>query len=132
MYANPWLAIREDTVRRSDGSTGTYTVVDSADIVLIVPVDGDRLHLVEQYRHPVGGRRCEFPSGRVDERGCGRSRGSDAKLREETGILAGGLVPLGTLDVTPSTMSQAALVSSWASGLTAGTWTRADWRERRR
>ena len=54
------------------------------------------------------------------------------ELREETGILAGGLVPLGTLDVTPSTMSQAALVSSWASGLTAGTWARADWRERRR
>jgi hypothetical protein len=46
---------------RSNGSTGTYTVVDSADIALIVPVGGDRLHLVEQYRHPVGGRRWEFP-----------------------------------------------------------------------
>jgi 8-oxo-dGDP phosphatase len=107
VYTNPGLAIREDTVRRSDGSTGTYTVVDSADIVLIVPVDGDRLHLVEQYRHPVGGRRWEFPSGSVDERVDADAQAVAAReLREETGLLAGGFTSLGTLDVTPSTMSQ--------------------------
>jgi hypothetical protein len=66
VYANSWLAVREGTVRRSDGSTGTYTVVDSADIALIIPVDGDRLRLVEQYRYPVGGRRWEFPSGTAE------------------------------------------------------------------
>jgi hypothetical protein len=44
-------------LRRSDGSTGSYGVVDSPDIALIIPADGDRLHLVEQYRYPVAGRR---------------------------------------------------------------------------
>lgn len=107
VYANPWLVVREDTLRRSDGSTGTYAVVDSSDIVVILPLDGDRLHLVEQYRHPVGGRRWEFPSGSVEE-------GLDAdpqavaarELREETGLLAGRLIELGAFDVTPSTMTQ--------------------------
>ena len=63
VYANPWMAVREDTVRRADGSTGIYGVVDSPDIALVIAVDGDRLHLVEQYRYPVAGRRWEFPSG---------------------------------------------------------------------
>ncbi|MGH3330123.1 MAG: hypothetical protein ACRDPJ_02350 [Nocardioidaceae bacterium] len=57
VYANPWMTVREDTVRRTDGSTGIYGVVDPPDIALIIPADGDRLHLVEQYRYPVAGRR---------------------------------------------------------------------------
>ncbi len=120
VYANSWLAVREDTVRRSDGSTGTYTVVDSTDISLIIPVDGDRLHLVEQYRYPVGGRRWEFPSGSVDERFDEDAAAVAVReLREETGLLAAGLAPLGTLDVTPSTMSQRCSVFL-ATGLTHG------------
>ena len=46
VYANPWIAVREDAVRRSDGSTGIYWVVDTSDIALVIPTDGDRLHLV--------------------------------------------------------------------------------------
>lgn len=107
VYAGPWVTVREDTVRRPDGSTGTYPVVESADIVLVVPVEGERLHLVEQYRHPVGGRRWEFPSGSQEER---RDRDAAAtaarELREETGLVAGRLRPLGSLEITPSTFSQ--------------------------
>ncbi|WP_344155470.1 NUDIX hydrolase [Nocardioides koreensis] len=107
VYANPWIAVREDAVRRSDGSTGTYWVVDTSDIALVIPGDGDRLHLVEQYRHPVGGRRWEFPSGSADERlDLDATEVAARELREETGLVAGSLVPLGTLDVTPSTLNQ--------------------------
>ena len=107
VYANSWLTVREDKVRRSDGSTGTYTVVDSADISLVIPVDGNRLHLVQQYRYAVGGRRWEFPSGSVDERS-DKDLAAVAirELREETGLLASGLTPLGTLEITPSTLNQ--------------------------
>jgi 8-oxo-dGTP pyrophosphatase MutT (NUDIX family) len=107
VYANPWLAVREDAVRRHDGSTGTYTVVESGDIVLVIPVDEDRLHLVEQYRHPVAARRWEFPSGNVEA-----TVDSDVvdaarrELREETGLLSARLRVLGTIDITPSTMTQ--------------------------
>lgn len=107
VYANPWMAVREDAIRRSDGSTGIYGVVDSPDIALIIPADGDRLHLVEQYRYPVAGRRWEFPSGGADQRLDAAATALAAReLREETGLLASTLIPLGTLDVAPGMFSQ--------------------------
>ena len=107
VYANPWMAVREDAIRRSDGSTGIYGVVDTPDIALIIPSDGDRLHLVEQYRYPVGGRRWEFPSGSDDQpRDVDTTALAARELREETGLQAGSLTPLGTLDVAPSMFSQ--------------------------
>ena len=107
VYVNPWMVVREDTIRRSDGSSGSYGVVDSPDIALVVPVDGDRLHLVEQYRYPVAARRWEFPSGTADPRIDDDAVALAAReLREETGIRAGSLTQLGTLDVAPGMLSQ--------------------------
>jgi len=103
VYANPWMSVREDTVRRGDGSTGIHGVLDTPDIALVIPVDGDRLHLVEQYRHPVTGRRWEFPSGSKDPRLDADAAAVAAReLREETGLVAGALTHLGTLEVLPS------------------------------
>ena len=107
VYANPWMALREDAVRRPNGSTGIYAVLESPDIALVIPADGDRLHLVEQYRHPVAGRCWEFPSGSADkELDVDAAALAARELREETGLAAGRLHPLGTLDVSPSTFSQ--------------------------
>ena len=64
VYENRWLRVREDTIRRRDGSTGIYGVVEKPDFVVIVPVEDDgRVHLVEQYRYPVKGRYWELPQG---------------------------------------------------------------------
>lgn len=91
VYANPWMAVREDAIRRSDGSTGIYGVVDSPDIALIIPADGDRLHLVEQYRHPVGGRRWELPSESADQRlDVTRRRWLHASCAKNQGLLPAG------------------------------------------
>src|SRR5262249_4385171 len=107
VYVNDWLTIREDTLRDSDGTTSTYAFVEGGDIVLAVPFDGDGFHLVEQYRHPVGGRRWEFPSGNLDvETDSDSQAAARRELREEAGLLAGQLIKLGTLEITPSTMSQ--------------------------
>jgi len=107
VYANAWTTVREDQVRRPDGYTGTYCVVERPDIALIIPSDGDRLHLVEQYRHPIADRCWEFPSGSADTSLDSDAAGLAAReLREETGLVAGRLIPLGTLDVIPSTLSQ--------------------------
>lgn len=120
VYANAWLAVREDAIRRPDGSTGIHTVVDSPDIALVIPVDGDRLHLVEQYRYPVGARRWEFPCGTADAELDGDPVATAAReLREETGLVAGRLTALGTLDVAPGTLSQRCQVFL-ATELTAG------------
>src|SRR5690606_40202583 len=62
VYANSWMTVREDAIRRPDGSRGIYGVVDKPDFALIIPLDErGRLHLVEQYRYPLGLRRWEFP-----------------------------------------------------------------------
>ena len=121
VYANPWMTVREDAIRRPDGSTGIYGVVDSPDIALVIPLEGDRLHLVEQYRYPVAGRRWEFPSGTDDQRlDVDAAALAARELREETGLVAGTLTPLGTLDVSPSMFDQRCRVFL-ATDLTPGT-----------
>lgn len=96
VYENPWMRLREDVVMRRDGSIGQYAVVESPDYVVVIPFDGERFHLVEQYRYPVGARLWEFPQGVA--RGAGTTEQMAAiELSEETGITAGSLEPLGFL-----------------------------------
>lgn len=120
VFTHPFLTVREDTVRRPDGSVGSYAVVDAAAIALVIPVDGDLLRLVEQYRHPVAGRRWEFPSGTTDLHVDVDAASTAAReLEEETGLVADEVMPLGTLDSTPSTLTQTCTVFV-ATGLTEG------------
>ncbi|ASO19016.1 ADP-ribose pyrophosphatase [Actinoalloteichus hoggarensis] len=107
MYANPWLTVREDEIRRQDGSAGIYGVVDKPDYALIIPMDGDRLHLVEQFRYPLGLRRWEFPQGTAPDRvAVEQAALAERELREETGLRAGSMVEIGLLDVAPGCCSQ--------------------------
>jgi 8-oxo-dGTP pyrophosphatase MutT (NUDIX family) len=107
VYANPWMVVREDQIRRDDGSDGIYGVVDKPDFALIVPLDGTRLHLVEQFRYPLGLRRWEFPQGTApDRQDCDPIELARRELREETGLRAGSLVQIGLIDVAPGMSSQ--------------------------
>jgi len=107
VYANTWMAVREDVVRRADGSTGVYAVIETPDNAVVIPADGDRLHLVEQHRHPVAGRRWEFPSGNLEEdRDDDLVAAAARELREETGLRAGRLTLLGSIEMAPSMVSQ--------------------------
>ena len=64
VYDNPWMTFREDVIRRPDGSEGIYSYVEKPDFALIIPVDRDGFHLVEQYRYPVGHRPGSSPRAR--------------------------------------------------------------------
>ncbi|MGW1677770.1 NUDIX domain-containing protein [Saccharopolyspora sp. NPDC002376] len=120
VYANPWMSVREDGVRRGDGSEGIYGVVDKPDYALVIPLDGDRLHLVEQYRYPLGLRRWEFPQGTAPDRlDVDTAELAARELREETGLRAANMVDLGTLDVAPGMSSQRGRVYL-ATDLTTG------------
>ena len=98
VYENPWMRLSEDEVERRDGSTGLYGVVHAPDFVLVIPFDGERYHLVEQFRYPVGARLWEFPQGAVpgghDLPPADQAR---IELAEETGLRAGSLRLLGYL-----------------------------------
>jgi 8-oxo-dGDP phosphatase len=120
VYANPWMTVREDAVRRPDGSDGIYGVVDKPTAAVVVPRDGGRLHLVEQFRYPVGHRRWEFPMGTAPDREeLDPAELAARELEEETGLRATRMDLLGRLDIAPGMSSQREHVFL-ATELTAG------------
>ncbi|SNR77562.1 NUDIX domain-containing protein [Haloechinothrix alba] len=120
VYSNNWMSVREDVIRRQDGSDGIYGVVDKPDYALVIPLDGDHVRLVEQYRYPIGLRRWEFPQGTAPGRDEDSPRELAAQeLREETGLTASTLNELGVLDLAPGVSSQRGRVFL-ATGLCAG------------
>jgi 8-oxo-dGTP pyrophosphatase MutT (NUDIX family) len=121
VYANAWMTVREDAVRRADGSDGVYGVIDKPDYALVMPWDGARFMLVEQFRYPLRLRRWEFPQGTAPQRADADPAELAAReLREETGLRAGRLELLGLLDVAPGMSSQRGRVFL-ATALTQGT-----------
>lgn len=98
VYTNPWMTVREDRVRRSDGSGGIYGIVEKPDFALVLPRWDDGFWMVEQYRYPVRRRAWEFPQGSWS-RGAGGTplELARAELEEETGLRAGELRHLGHL-----------------------------------
>ncbi|AXB48714.1 NUDIX domain-containing protein [Amycolatopsis albispora] len=107
VYRNNWLTVREDGIRRPDGSTGIYGVVDKPEFALVIPLDGDRLHLVEQFRYPLGERSWEFVQGTAPDRAeLDPAELAVRELREETGLEAGSMTELGRLSLAPGLTSQ--------------------------
>ena len=124
VYENPWMTVREDTFRRPGGGEGIYGVVDKPHYALVIALEGTgpgaRMMMVEQFRYPLGLRRWEFPQGTAPD----RAESDPAELaarepREETGLRAGRLEPLGLLDVAPGLSSQRGR-AFLATDLTAG------------
>ncbi|MEU8331776.1 NUDIX hydrolase [Micromonospora sp. NPDC048839] len=98
VYTNAWMTVREDRIRRPDGSTGIYGVVEKPDSALVLPRWAEGFWLVEQFRYPVGRRAWEFPQGswghgiRGDAAALARQ-----ELAEETGLRAETVTHLGHL-----------------------------------
>jgi 8-oxo-dGDP phosphatase len=121
VYRNNWMTVREDTVRRPDGSEGIYGVIDKPTYALVIAVEGDRIRLVEQFRYPLGLRRWEFPQGTAPDRAdMDPAELAARELREETGLRAATMTPLGNLDVAAGLTSQRGQIFL-ATGLTEGT-----------
>ena len=107
VYVNAWMSVREDAIRLLDGTESIYGVIDKPTYALVIPRDGDRLHLVEQFRYPVGGRRWEFPQGTAPDRAdVDPTELAASELAEETGLRAGRMEDIGTIDVAPGMSSQ--------------------------
>jgi len=88
VYRNRWMTLREDTIERPDGSRGIYSVVEKPDFAVVAALQDGQVHLVEQYRYPVGARFWELPQGTSDQAADALDL-ARTELREETGIVAG-------------------------------------------
>lgn len=96
VYRNRWLRVREDRIERSDGSEGTYGVVEKDPCAIIIPVDGDFVYLVEQFRYTVQQRLMEFPQGGWETSEIDPEELARGELKEETGLVAEQMRLLGT------------------------------------
>lgn len=120
VYENRWMKVREDRIRRRDGSESVYGVVDKPDFVIVAPIDAGMVHLVQQFRYPIGARQWEFPQGSWEG-----APDADPKavalgeLEEETGLRAGRIVEAGRLYPLYGTVSQGYRIFL-ASDLTLG------------
>lgn len=101
------MTVREDQIRRPDGSEGIYGVIDKPDFALVIPADRDGFWLVEQYRYTVGGRFWELPQGTFPQGHEGDpAELARRELAEETGLRAGHLEHLARLHVAYGMSSQ--------------------------
>lgn len=120
VYENRWIRVREDAIRRRDGSAGIYGVVEKPDFVVIAPVDAGVVHLVQQYRYPVRGRWWELPQGVWDARpGADPEAAARGELAEETGLRAAEMRYAGRLFTAYGILDQGCHVFL-ATGLAAG------------
>ena len=97
VYRNRWMVVREDAIRRADGSAGLYGVVEKVDFAVVAAVEDGAVHLVEQFRYPVGRRFWELPQGTSDDPVIDAVDLAAMELRQETGLVAGSMVHAGRL-----------------------------------
>jgi 8-oxo-dGTP pyrophosphatase MutT (NUDIX family) len=118
VYQNRWMTVREDDIRRPDGSDGIFGVVVKTDAVMIIPIENGRVHMVRQFKYAVGARYWEFPQGTWEQAENytieDLARG---ELREETGLAARELDLLARIHVAYGFLNQSMHVFA-ATGLT--------------
>jgi ADP-ribose pyrophosphatase len=101
--ADRWLRLRRDVLSLADGRTLTPApVIEHPDWVDVIALTaGHNIVLVDQYRHPVGTLRTEFPAGTVD--GLEEPLAAiQRELLEETGYASEEWRLLGTAPVYPA------------------------------
>ncbi|WP_308250713.1 NUDIX hydrolase [Nonomuraea rhizosphaerae] len=107
VYESPYLRMREDRIRRLDGSEGIYSYVEKPDYALVIPIENGGLHLVCQYRYTIRARSWEFPQGTFPNMATGDPEHlAREELRQETGLTAERMTHLGRLDCAKGMSSQ--------------------------
>lgn len=119
-FENDWFRIDEYDVTRPDGEKGYYGVIRVRRLAVgVLPIEADgRVHLVGQWRFPLGRYSWEMPEG-------GAEPGEDAQdcaereLAEETGLRAGAWLRVLEMDLSNSLTDEQAVIFI-ATNLTPG------------
>jgi 8-oxo-dGDP phosphatase len=89
VYEGRVISLHRDTVAMPDGSESVREVVRHPGAVAVVALDDqERVVLVRQYRHPVGGYLWELPAGLRDSDGEPPLETAQRELAEETLLAA--------------------------------------------
>lgn len=102
IFRSEFITVRNDDVRKPDGSPGTYTTARVKSGVAVLPVnEHGEVYLVRQFRYAIGRDSVEVISGGID----GEEPPAEAVRREaeeEAGIVAGSWTGLGHVDLDTS------------------------------
>jgi len=120
LFANDWFRIDSREVIRPDGENGVYSVIRVRRLAVgVLPIEDDgRVHLVGQWRFPLGRYSWEMPEG-------GAEPGEDAlecakrELTEETGLTAAHYLQVLEMDLSNSLTDEKAVIFI-ATGLESG------------
>lgn len=101
IYPGRAFTIRRDHLRTPDGRETKFDIVEHGGSVILLPLDAEgNLLFVRQYRHAAGLALLELPAGVLEKdetpESCARR-----EIREETGMAAGRLEPLGGFYLAP-------------------------------
>ncbi|MBO5911323.1 MAG: NUDIX hydrolase [Elusimicrobiaceae bacterium] len=112
------LGVKLDTVRLVNGHTATRLYLDHRGASGVLPVEGEYVYLVQQYRYPVGKVTLEIPAGKR-EIGQTFLTCARAELKQETGMRAKSLKHVMMFNPT-NAFSNENLHLYVATGLTRG------------
>jgi ADP-ribose pyrophosphatase len=100
-YRGRAFSVRSEHLRLPDGRETRLDIVDHVGSIVILPVDADgNVLFVRQYRHPTGKDLLELPAGTL-EPGEQPDACAQRELREETGMSAEIMEPLGGFFLAP-------------------------------
>jgi 8-oxo-dGTP pyrophosphatase MutT (NUDIX family) len=102
IHKDGFIEVSEDHITRPSGSPGKYTTITMKPGVSVLPVDADgTVTLIRQFRYALRRERLECVCGGID----GTESPEEAarrELKEEAGIDARRLMPLGTVEMDGS------------------------------
>jgi ADP-ribose pyrophosphatase len=117
-----FITFRIDTIEDADGKHHTREVVEHPGAVCVIPLLGDDVLMVRQFRTPVGRVLLELPAGTLDRRPDGTVEppgdAAPRELGEETGYQARRMLPLGAFWTAPG-FTEELMHLYLATGLTA-------------
>ncbi len=120
IYAGKILDFYRDTVRLPNGHSATRELVRHNGAVAIVPLlDDGRVIVEKQFRYPHDEVIVEIPAGKLDGPNEIPEEAARRELREETGVEAKELIPLGAFYPTAA-YSTETIWMYLAKGLTFG------------
>ncbi|MGA2110750.1 MAG: NUDIX hydrolase [Anaerolineales bacterium] len=101
LFRGKLVSVRADRILLPGGKEATLEIVEHPNSVVLVPVDeAGRVWLVRQHRQAAGGEILELPAGTLkpgeEPEACALR-----ELREETGMGARDLVPIGSFYLAP-------------------------------
>ncbi len=101
------LTLRLDTVRLPNGREAKREAVFHRGAVAVLPLlSSGEVLLEEQYRYPHDRVFLEIPAGKLDSADEDPLAAARRELREETGYLAGRMIPLGEFIPSPAILSE--------------------------